>query len=106
MKRQIGLKIKAIRKIKKITQEVLAEKCGLSIESISNIERGVNYPHFDTLIQISKILDCSLSDILDDTIDCSSNSRRIMEETALIARIKKLSDEKISVLIKLVDALN
>ena len=105
MKRKIGLKIKSIRKRTKITQEVLAERCGLSIEAISNIERGINYPHFETLVQIANILDCSLSDILDDDTRIFGNKKRIEDETALIADIKKLPDEKISMLIKIIEAL-
>lgn len=100
MKQKIGLKIKAIRQAAKITQEVLAEGCGISVEAVSNIERGVNYPHFETLIQITEILGCSLSDVLDDNLDKNASRKRVFEETTLIANIKKLSDDKISMLIK------
>ena len=105
MKRQIGLNIKSIRKKVKITQEILAERCNLSVEAISNIERGINYPHFETLVQIANILGCRLSDILDENICVSNNSKRIQEENILISRIKKLSDEKVSMLIKIVEAI-
>ena len=44
MKQNIGLRIKAIRQANKITQEILAEKCNLSTEAISNIERGIFCP--------------------------------------------------------------
>ena len=69
MKQNIGLRIKAIRQANKITQEILAEKCNLSTEAISNIERGINYPHFDNLVLIAKALNCKLSDILDIETD-------------------------------------
>ena len=105
MKHKIGLKIKAIRQEAKITQEVLAERCNISVEAVSNIERGVNYPHFETLIQITKVLGCSLCDILDDSLDKNISRKRIFEEAALISSIKKLSDDQISTLIKVVDAL-
>lgn len=104
MKKKIGLKIKAIRQSKKMTQEQLAERCALSVESISNIERGVNYPHFETLVQIAKILDCRLSTILDDDIDKNISRKRAFEEAALIAKIKNLSDEQISTVIKIIEA--
>lgn len=105
MKHKIGLKIKAIRQEAKITQEVLAERCNISVEAVSNIERGVNYPHFETLIQIAKVLGCSLCDILDDSLDKNISRKRIFEEATLISSIKKLSDDQISTLIKVVDAL-
>lgn len=36
MKHKIGLKIKAIRQEAKITQEVLAERCNISVEAVFN----------------------------------------------------------------------
>ncbi len=41
----IGAAIKTIRKQRGITQEELAEKCGISRTAISFIESGTNRPH-------------------------------------------------------------
>lgn len=92
MKRKIGLRIKAVRNAAKMTQETLAERCNISVEAVSNIERGVNYPHFETLIQIAKTLNCRLSVILDDDIDNETNRKRANLEATLIANLKNLSD--------------
>ena len=105
MKQSIGLRIKAIRQANKITQEGLAEKCNLSTEAISNIERGVNYPHFDNLVLIAKELNCNLSDILDVENDKNISHKRASEEALLIAKIKSLSDEQLSTALKIISAL-
>lgn len=52
LKKQFGKRVQQLRQAKKITQEELAEKVGVSIESISNIERGIHGPSFDNLEKI------------------------------------------------------
>lgn len=53
LKKQFGKRVQQLRQAKKITQEELAEKVGVSIESISNIERGIHGPSFDNLEKIT-----------------------------------------------------
>jgi transcriptional regulator with XRE-family HTH domain len=52
LKKQFGKRVQQLRQARKITQEELAEQVGLSIESISNIERGIHGPSFDNLENI------------------------------------------------------
>ena len=40
----------------RITQEPLADKTGETVESISNIERGIFGPKFETLEKIASVL--------------------------------------------------
>lgn len=49
LKKQFGKRVQQLRQAKKMTQEELAEQIGVSIESISNIERGIHGPSFDNL---------------------------------------------------------
>lgn len=53
----IGLAIKSIRKKLSITQYELAEKCGISQTSLSQIETGVKRPSHKTLDKICLVLD-------------------------------------------------
>lgn len=46
-----------LRQANKMTQEELAECVGLSIESISNIERGIHGPSFDNLEKLASALE-------------------------------------------------
>lgn len=53
LKKQFGQRIQTLRLSVKMTQEQLANEVGVTVESISNIERGIYGPSFDTLEKIS-----------------------------------------------------
>lgn len=57
LKNSFGKRLKQLRKERGITQEKLADMTGLSVESISNIERGVFGPKFDNLEKIAAALE-------------------------------------------------
>lgn len=52
LKKQFGKRVQQLRLAKKMTQEELAERVDVSIESISNIERGIHGPSFENLEKI------------------------------------------------------
>ena len=54
IKRLLGARIREIRKLNKLTQEQLAEKIGIEIPGLSNIENGKNYPNSETIEKIAK----------------------------------------------------
>lgn len=66
--RSIGENIRAYRKAKKMTQETLAERAGLSVNYIGSIERGEKLPSLETFItivnQIGVTADCILQDVI------------------------------------------
>ena len=45
------------------TQTRLSELSGVSVETISNVERGTHPPSIDTMVKISKALGVGLEDI-------------------------------------------
>jgi transcriptional regulator with XRE-family HTH domain len=51
-----GRRLRQIRRQKDLTQEQLAEAVGISVEFLSNIERGINAPSFETLEKLSEVL--------------------------------------------------
>ena len=63
---KIGLNIKLYRKRKKLTQTDLAETMNLKRASIANYERGKQKIPIHVLIEISKILNCSLQLMLSE----------------------------------------
>ena len=65
----IGENIKKYRKEKGMTQEELAQYCGLSKNGLWNYENNRREPTIDVLIKISDALEVSLFDILGDKID-------------------------------------
>lgn len=62
--RSIGKRIQNRRKQLGYTQEQLAEMMNVSIQMISNLERGNKAIRIDNLIHLSKILDISTDIIL------------------------------------------
>lgn len=45
-------------------QQELADKIGINMQSLSKIERGVNYPTFDTLEKIMDVLGVTPNELL------------------------------------------
>ena len=66
--RSIGENIRKYRKTKKMTQETLAERAGLSVNYIGSIERGEKLPSLETFIvilnQLAVTADCILQDVV------------------------------------------
>jgi len=53
---RFGRRLRQIRRQKDLTQEQLAEAVGVSVEFISNIERGISAPSFETLEKLTAVL--------------------------------------------------
>ena len=62
-----GTRIAAKRKEKGITQEALAERLGISQESLSLMEKGQIAPRFERLRDFSRALDCSIADLFTES---------------------------------------
>lgn len=69
----IGMRIKIARIKAKITQEVLADKTGLSIVHISNIENGNAKMSLPSIISIANALSSSVDELLCDNVVCSNH---------------------------------
>ncbi len=51
---RLGREIREIRKGQKMTQSELAKKAGISIVTVSRLERGERDPHLGTLMRVAK----------------------------------------------------
>ena len=69
----IGERIRQVRKERRLTQEQLAEACGLSASFIGHIERGTRILSVDTLYQISLQLKVSTDYLLLDSAGLDSH---------------------------------
>ncbi len=63
VKSQLGKRIRELRKLHGISQEVLAEKVGIEQNNISRIENGVNYPSAENINQIALALNVDISEL-------------------------------------------
>ena len=64
----LGEKLAKARKENNITQEQLADRLGVSRQSISKWESDIAYPETDKLIRMSEIFNCSLDYLLKENI--------------------------------------
>ena len=65
LKTQFGARLKLLRTEKGLTQEQLADATDLTIESISNMERGIFGPRFDNLERIAVALDIKVQQLFE-----------------------------------------
>lgn len=64
METKIGHQIQKLRKSENMSQEKLAEKLGVSRHSISNWEREVSNPDLKTILEITKLFNVSLNQLI------------------------------------------
>lgn len=57
-----------LRKNQKMSQEKLAEKVGVSRQSVSKWENGTAYPEMNRILELCKIFHCQLNDLVNDKI--------------------------------------
>lgn len=60
---KFGRQLRRLRKRRDLTQEQLAEAIGVSVEFLSNIERGINAPSFETLEKLATTLEVSVAEL-------------------------------------------
>ena len=65
---KFGDKLIELRKKNGYSQEELAEKLGVSRQSVSKWESNNTYPETDKIIQIANLFDCSMDDLINDKI--------------------------------------
>ena len=99
--KSIGRRIREYREKAHITQEQLAEAVGMTPTSVSNIERGVNYPTMDNFIRIANTIGTSADLLLADVIEASSEAKT----SELSEKLKKLPPDKRRSIMSVVEAL-
>lgn len=65
---KFGDNLKKLRKNKNISQETLAEKVGVSRQSVSKWETGEAYPEMNNILELCKIFHCNINDLVNDNI--------------------------------------
>lgn len=95
----IGKRISAERKRNNITQEQLAEKMNVSIQMISNLERGNKAIKINNLLNLSQILGVSTDYIL-------TGNKNLFEKSELSDKLSKLSNEDYIIIEALINKLS
>lgn len=61
-----GMKLQTLRKEKRLSQEALAEKLGVSRQAVSKWETNEGYPEMDKLITLGQLFDVTLDYLIKD----------------------------------------
>lgn len=94
MDNMIGQRIKERRKELKITQTQIQQETSISSGNLSCIENGKYLPSAVALLELSKILDCSIDWILTGKSSISENSLILdNKETELLNGFRELSED-------------
>lgn len=75
----MGQRIRESRKIKKLTQEQLAEKVNISPTFLSMIETGMKPGAFDTYMRIAIALDVTLDYLSQDIVPMAGINEQVSE---------------------------
>ena len=97
----IGKNIRKYRLAKKLRQEDLAEKAGLSANYIGMVERGEKIPSLETFITILNALDVSSDMVLADVV----STGYIVKNSMLNEKLSKLSNDDREKIYEVIDIL-
>ena len=89
--------LKRIRKEHNLSQEELAEKLGVSRQSVSKWESGTAFPEMDKVIQICKIFNVNMDDLMNQDIKAINNTREAK------SNINKVIDDFFKNAVKLIN---
>lgn len=104
LKDHVALRIKSIRQRRNLTQEQLAERVERSVDTISNLERGISLPSFETLERLAKVLQVPFREFFQFD-DLNEGRRRSALLMALTDAARTLGDDDLEVAVKQVEAL-
>lgn len=90
----LGEKIRYFRKLKGLSQEDLAYELDISLTAYSKIERNITDINFSRLLQITKVLDISLIELL----SVNENYKSLKKENEQLKNIISKKDQEIIIL--------
>ena len=97
---KFGENLYNLRKKSKMTQDVLAEKVGVSRQSVSKWENGESYPEMDNILILCNIFNCKINDLVHEDL---TDIDLLDEEVKMsVAKLKKEKQKRMKVLSKII----
>lgn len=93
---KIGTFLKELRSGKKLTQEQLAEKFGVSRRTVSRWETGSNMPDLDILIEMADYFEVDLRELLDGERKGEKMDKELEETVLKVADYSNEEKEKLT----------
>ena len=89
----MGRRIKARRRLKKMSQEQMAQAVRISVSFYGNIERGRRIPSIDTLVAIANALDVGVDYLLADSLEAVDKKRTQFEARTVYQYLREKIEE-------------
>ncbi|MFC3440119.1 helix-turn-helix domain-containing protein [Sphingobium rhizovicinum] len=106
LKDRVASRIKTIRKLRRLTQEQLAQRVDRTVFAISQLERGKSLPSFETLERLSVALEVPVKEFFDDGSEAAGMSpHRLSLTTAVADRVRSMADDQIEATLRMMDAM-
>lgn len=98
-KKQLGARIKELRRVRGLSQIQLAGKIDIDFKHLSRIEVGKSYPSMDTLEKIAVELRCELRDLFEFAHQTGQPKKEI------IALLNEADPERLRLIYKIIRAI-
>ena len=100
---RFGDNLKNLRKSKKLSQEDLSEKVGVSRQSISKWETGDAYPEMNNILMLCKIFNCKINDLLSNNLE---DFESFDEEVKMnLVKFEKTKQQRVKTLTKILSLI-
>ena len=100
---KFGDNLKKLRKRKNISQEELAEKVGVSRQSVSKWETSEAYPEMNNILELCKIFKCNIGELVNDNmIDLDSLDEEVKMSVVKLKKEKQKQMKGISKIISVI----
>ncbi len=100
---KFGNNLKELRKIKNLSQEELAERVGVSRQSVSKWETGDAYPEMNNILMLCKIFNCKINDLLSNNLE---DFESFDEEVKMnLVKFEKEKQQKVKTLTKILSLI-
>ena len=106
IKRELGMKLKEWRKRKnRMTQEDLAALADLSVDAISMIERGINFPTPATVEKLSKALGIPKHEFYINSEDMQAKNTKQELINGITGILYNADEKTLKIILKQIEAL-
>jgi len=92
MKQYLGENLACARERIGMTQDALAEKLGVSFQTVSNWERGENLPDVPHLVEAARVLNVTVDSLTSPVLEKPALKERFFDENAMYTRLKAVAE--------------